>query len=74
MIYFEIGGRGDAWHCGFEEFQSSPLQKVFRQNTVGKKKKRKKKEELHIKSKEKKKKIVQREFQNDSHPVPPSST
>lgn len=57
MIYFEIGGRGDAWHCGFEEFQSSPLQKVFRQNTVGKKKKRKKKEELHIKSKEKKKKL-----------------
>lgn len=76
MIYFEIGGRGDAWHCGFEEFQSSPLQKVFRQNTVGKKRKRKKKEEeeLHIKSKEEKKKIVQCEFQNDSHPVPPSST
>lgn len=76
MIYFEIGGRGDAWHCGFEEFQSSPLQKSIPAKYCRKKKKRKKKEEeeLHIKSKEEKKKIVQCEFQNDSHPVPPSST
>jgi len=57
MIYFEIGGRGDAWHCGFEEFQSSPLQKSIPAKYCRKKKKRKKKEELHIKSKEEKKKL-----------------
>jgi len=50
MIYFETGGRGEAWHHGFEEFQSSALQKVFQQKYHWAKKKK----GLHIKMKKNK--------------------